>query len=99
MITLYMLRSKRVYYPISKTRLQRYILGMLLISLNFLHSPSTCSSHVGLPHIDCLLHDHMVKYEKAVYSSCHGLRYHLEGPCSHYVVLQLGVGARDVLRY
>ena len=22
-------------------------------------------SHVGLPHIDCLLHDHMVNYEKA----------------------------------
>ena len=41
----------------------------------------------------------MVHYEKAAYSSCHGLRYHLEGPCSHYFVLQLGSGARDVLRY
>ena len=39
----------------------------------------------------------MVNYEKAAYSSCHGLRYHLEGPCSHYFVLQLGAGARDVL--
>ena len=53
-------------------------------------------SHVGLPHIDCF-QSH--GYEKAAYSSCHGLRYHLEGPCSHYVVLQLGAGARDVLRY
>ena len=43
------------------------------------------------------LHDHMVNYEKAAYSSCHGLRYHFEGPCSHYVVLQLVAGARDVL--
>ena len=57
------------------------------------------NSHVGLPHIDCLLHDHMVNYEKDAYSSCHGLRYHLEGPCSHYFVLQLGAGARDVLSY
>ena len=39
----------------------------------------------------------MANYEKAAYSSCHGLRYHLEGPCSHYFVLQLGAGARDVL--
>ena len=34
----------------------------------------------------------MVNYEKAAYSSCHGLRYHLEGPCSHYFVLQQGGG-------
>ena len=37
----------------------------------------------------------MVHYEKAAYYSCHGLRYHLEGPCSHYFVLQLGSGARN----
>ena len=50
--------------------------------------------------MDCLLHDHMVNYEKAAYSSCHGLRYNLEGPCcSHYYVLQRGAGAPDVLRY
>ena len=39
----------------------------------------------------------MVNYEKAAYSSCRELRYYLEGPCSHYFVLQLGAGVRDVL--
>ena len=47
--------------------------------------------------IACYIDYHKVNYGKAAYSSCYGLRYHLERPCSYYFVLQLGGGGAHAM--